>query len=231
MLSEINTIGQTTTYNSSQVFTGSAAGVNIYTGDSSTTGSAIDNLYFASLSSSTVGDSGGTVVQSSAGVFYDLSKDTTGALTTAAQSTDTIAGGLKFTVTNADGTTTNFTTTATTLSGLVQEINKDGIPGVTASLTTANAVGDTAVNANDTGILLSNTNSSVAIANGATALSDTTTGGTVSTFNSTKATETISYQRGTTESTTNLSATDLCVVQVVLCRQSGEVIQYAKRHG
>ena len=209
ILSEINTIGQTTTYNSSQVFTGSASGVNIYTGDSSTTGSSIDNLYFAPLSSSTVGDSGGNVVQSSAGVFYDLSKDTTGTLTTAAKSTDTIAGGLKFTVTNADGTTTNFTTTATTLSGLVQEINKDGIPGVTASLTTASAVGDTGVASTDTGILLSNTNSSVVIANGTTALSDTTTAGTVSTYTSTKATETISYQLGANESTTNLASTDL----------------------
>ncbi len=209
ILSEINTIGSTTTYNSSQVFTGSAAGVSIYTGDSTTTGASIDNLYFASLSSSTVGDSGGTVVQSSSGQFYDLSKDTTGALTTAAQSTDTVAGGLKFTITNPDGTTSTITTTATTLGGLVQEINKDGIPGVTASLTTANAVGDGTVNANDTGILLSNTNSAVTIANGATALSDTTTGGTVSTYTSTKGVETISYQRGANESTTNLANTDL----------------------
>ncbi len=209
ILSEINTIGQTTTYNSSQVFTGSAAGVNIYTGDSSTTGSAIDSLYFAPLSSATVGDSGGTVVQSSSGQFYDLSKDTAGVLTTAAKSTDTVAGGLKFTITNADGTTHNFTTTSTTLSGLVQEINKDGIAGVSASITTASAVGDGAVAATDTGILLTNTNTSVVIANGATALSDTTTAGTLSTYTSTKGTETISYQLGSAESTTNLSATDL----------------------
>ncbi len=211
ILAEINTIGQTTTYNSSQVFTGAAAGVNIYTGDSSTTGSSIDSLYFAPLSSTTVGDAGGTVVQSSAGTFYDLSKDTTGALTTAAKNSDTVAGGLKFTITNADGTTSNFTTTATTLSSLVSEINKDGIPGVTASLTTANAVGDTAVNSADTGILISNTNPTVvSIANGTTALSDTTTGGTVSTYNSTKATETISYQQASGgDTTTNLAVTDL----------------------
>src|SRR6202789_3812852 len=46
ILAEINDIGQTTTYNSQQVFTGATAGTNIYTGDSSTTGSSIDNLYF-----------------------------------------------------------------------------------------------------------------------------------------------------------------------------------------
>ncbi len=207
ILSEINTIGQTTTYNSSQVFTGSAAGVNIYTGDSSTTGASIDNLYFASLSSSTVGDSGGTVVQSSAGQFFDLSKDTSGALTTAAQSSDAITGGLKFTITNADGTTSTITTTATTVGALVQEINKDGIPGVSASLTTAGAVGDTGVNSADTGILVSNTNSSVAIASAT--LADTPTGVTATAFSSTKAIETISYQRGANESTTNLSNTDL----------------------
>lgn len=207
ILSEINTIGQTTTYNSSQVFTGSAAGVNIYTGDSSSTGSSIDNLYFASLSSSTVGDSGGTVVQSSSGQFFDLSKDTGTALTTAAKSTDTISGGIKFTVTNSDGTTTNFTTTATTLSGLVQEINKDGIPGVTASLTTAGAVGYTTPNSADTGILLTNTNSSVTIANAT--LTDTTSAATTATYTSTKGTETITYQLGANEATTNLAATDL----------------------
>lgn len=208
ILAEINTIGQTTTYNSSQVFTGSASGVNIYTGDSSTTGSSIDNLYFAPLSSSTVGDSGGTVVQSSSGQFFDLSKDTGTALTTAAKGTDAITGGIKFTITNSDGTTHNFTTTATTLSGLVQEINKDGIAGVTASLTTAGAVGDTTPNSADTGILLTNTNGSVTIANAT--LTDTTTGGTTAQVTSTKATETITYQQASGgDTTSNLSTTDL----------------------
>jgi flagellin len=73
ILSEINSIGQTTTYNSQQIFTGAAGGTNIFTGDSSLSGSSIDNLYFAPLSSTTVGDSGGTVVQSDSGQFIDLS--------------------------------------------------------------------------------------------------------------------------------------------------------------
>ncbi|HWA96519.1 MAG TPA: flagellin [Terracidiphilus sp.] len=62
ILAEINNIGTTTTYNQTQVFgQGSAATVSIYTGDSSSNGSSIDNLSFAELSSSSVGDAGGSV--------------------------------------------------------------------------------------------------------------------------------------------------------------------------
>jgi len=211
ILSEINSIGQTTTYNSQQVFTGAAAGTNIFTGDSSTSGSSIDNLYFAPLSSSTVGDSGGTVVQSSAGQFIDLSLAANSVLTTGAAAGDAVTGGVKFTITNPDATTTNFTTSATTVGALVSEINADGIPGVTASLTTLGAVGGTAgatAALADTGILISNTNASVAIADAT--LLDTTTGEAATALQaSTKSTETISYQRGANEQTTNLAATDL----------------------
>ena len=216
ILSEINDIGQTTTYNSNQVFTGATAGTNIFTGDSSTAGSSIDNLYFAPLSSSTVGDSGGTVVQSSAGQFFDLSLDTTGtpvALQTAAQAGDALSTGasLVFTITNPDATTSTITTTATTVGGLIAEINKDGIAGVSASLTTASAVGDTTDAAADTGILITNTNTNVAISEGATSLEDATTvqAAAPTAFTSTKGTETISYQLGANEQTTNLAAAGL----------------------
>jgi flagellin len=208
ILSEINNIGATTTFNSSQVFTGAAAGTSIYTGDSTTTGASIDNLYFAPLTSATVGDSGGAVVQSSSGEFVDLSKFTGTVTNTTALSGDTVTGGLKFTVTNSDGTTTNFTTTATTVGGLVAEINKDGIAGVSASLSTVGATGAATGASTDVGILLSNTNSSVVIAQAS--LLDTTTGEAAPALQaSTKATETISYQKSATESTTNLAATDL----------------------
>src|SRR5579862_4251187 len=63
ILSEINNIGSTTTYNQNQVFNGSTAGVAIYTGDSSSNGASVDNLFFARLTSTSVGDSGGTVQQ------------------------------------------------------------------------------------------------------------------------------------------------------------------------
>jgi flagellin len=211
ILSEINAIGSTTTYNSNQVFTGAAAGTNIFTGDSSTAGSSIDNLYFAPLSSTTVGDSGGTVVQSNTGDFIDLSLAANSVLTTAATSSDSVGGALTFTITNADATTSTITTTATTVGGLISEINKDGIAGVTASLTTAGAVGDAAGATTalaDTGILISNTNGSVSIADGAL-LDNNTLEAATSLFGSTSATETISYQKGANEQTTDLAATDL----------------------
>jgi flagellin len=208
ILSEINNIGSTTTYNQNQVFSGNAAGVDIYIGDSSATGSSIDNLYFAKLTSSTIGDSGGTVQQSSAGQFVDYSLDTAGSLTTAAQLGDTVSNGLKFTITNPDGTTSTITTTATTLGGLISEINKDGIPGVTASFTSAAAVGDGAVAAGDTGILLTNTNTNVAIGVGTS--KDTTTGVSASLAASTASTTTITYVLSATgELSANLAATDL----------------------
>jgi flagellin len=212
ILSEINNIGSTTTYNSNQVFTGAAAGTNIFTGDSSTAGSSIDNLYFAPLSSTTVGDSGGTVVQSSSGQFIDLSLAANSVLTTAAQASDAVnAGGLVFTITNPDATTSTITTSATTVGALISEINSDGIPGVTASLSTVGATGGTAGATTalaDTGLLISNTNANVSIAD--PSLLDATTGeAATSLVASTKSTETISYQRGANEQTTNLASTNL----------------------
>ncbi len=219
ILSEINNIGSTTTYNQNQVFNGSQAGVAIYTGDSSATGSSIDDLFFAKLTSASVGDSGGTVQQSDAGKFVDLSKDTAGSLTTAAQQTDAVAGNLVFTITNPDGTTSTLTTSATTVGGLITEINKDGIPGVTASFTTAAAVGDGAVAGGDTGILLTNTNANVQISlsvtaagpPATTAFEDTTTAITpTGLFTSTAATTTINYVTATGgDQTADLATTNL----------------------
>jgi flagellin len=209
ILSEINNIGSTTTYNQNQVFTGATAGVGVYTGDSSTQGASLDDLFFAKLSSTNVGDSGGTVQQSSTGQFYDLSKDTAGALTTAAnETTDAVSGAFKFTISNPDGTTSTLTTTDTTSIGaLISEINGDGIPGVTASFTTAATVGDSGVNAGDTGILLTNTNGTVGIT---TTYKDTTSGISAAAFASTAATETIQYVANANGDTTaNLSLTSL----------------------
>src|SRR5579864_572775 len=56
ILSEVNNIGSTTTYNQKQVFGNT---VNIYTGDSSTSGASIDSLNIRSLSSSNLGDING----------------------------------------------------------------------------------------------------------------------------------------------------------------------------
>ncbi|MGC9158088.1 MAG: flagellin [Terracidiphilus sp.] len=213
ILSEINNIGSTTTYNQNQVFNGSISGVDIYTGDSSSTGASIDSLYFASLSSSSLGDTGGTVTQSSAGKFVDLSLDSTpGTLTTAAGTGDAVTGALTFTTENADGTTSTSTTTATTVSALIAEINGMDIPGVTASFTTAGAVGDASatVSAADTGIQLTNTNPNVTIGLGTTALADTPTTATAALDANTASTTTVSYKFASSgDSSSNLSTTNL----------------------
>jgi flagellin len=212
ILSEINNIGSTTTYNQNQVFTGSLTGVNIYTGDSSSNGASIDDLYFASLSSSSVGDAGGTVQQNSKGEFVDLSKDTVpGTLTTAAATGNAVTGGLTFTMTAADGTQTTYSTTSTSISNLISEINAKNIPGVTASFTTAAAAGSSSASiaAGDTGIELTNTNPNVTIA--LSALVDTTTAITPAALTqNSDATTTIGYQFATGGDTTaNLKVTSL----------------------
>ncbi|MGA2754099.1 MAG: flagellin [Terracidiphilus sp.] len=220
ILSEINNIGSTTTYNQVQVFSGSQAGVSIYTGDSSSTGSSIDSLFFAKLTSASVGDAGGSVEQSNTGQFIDLSTDAAGpVLNQAAKQSDAIAGNLIFTITNPDGTTSTLTTSADTVSGLIAEINKDGIPGVTASFTTAAAVGDGAVAGGDTGILVTNTNANVSVAYSVAAagppataaFEDTTTVETPAAFfTSNDATTTISYvPAGGGDQTADLSNTNL----------------------
>ncbi len=166
ILSEINNIGTTTTYNQNKVFTGNAAGVAIYTGDSSSSGASIDNLFFASLSSAGVGDAGGSVKQSNVAQFLDLSVDdgnTPPGLTTPATINDATTGVLTFTITNPDGTTSTVATSSLTVSALIAEINQDHIPGVTASFTTAGAAGISAATdaSADTGILITNTNPNV----------------------------------------------------------------------
>ena len=213
ILSEINNIGTTTTYNQVQVFTGSVNGVNIYTGNSSATGSSVDNIYFGTMSSSTLGDSGGSVQQNRQGVFVDLSADTAGVTTKAAKTNDVIAGGLKFTIQSANGTATTYTTTSTSLSALIAEINAQNIPGGTASFTTAGAVGDavaTVTAATDTGIQITNTNPNVTIGEGATALSDTGSGGTTALDLNTAATTTLGYKFAATgDASANLAQTNL----------------------
>jgi flagellin len=224
ILSEINNIGTTTTYNQVQVFTGSVNGVDIYTGDSSATGSSVDNIYFGTMSSSNLGDSGGAVQQNSDGQFVDLSIDAAGpplSLTTAAKSNDVIATGtgFTFTVRNADGTaaTKNIVGAAGgTVSDLMAAINAANIPGVSATFATAGEVGSSSatVTAGDTGIQLTNTNPNVTIALDGV-LADSGVGGTATAQNAAvtannAATTTIGYKFAANgDSSSNLAQTDL----------------------
>jgi flagellin len=165
ILSEVNNIGQTTTYNQEQVFNGNT--VAIYTGDSSMTGSSVDDLNIRSLSESSLGDTGGKMAYSDGqnNVFINLSSSTANA-----QTSDTLSGGLsgsttldvEYLVKGAGGAGNTASTTITvggssgyanTVSGLISAINDSGL-GLTASFTTQAEAGVTG-GGSETGIQIS----------------------------------------------------------------------------
>jgi flagellin len=165
LLSEINNIGSTTTYNQEQVFTGKT--VAIYTGDSSTKGSSIDDLNISTLSESSVGDTDGVMSYSSGGdssssVFINLGSATAASGDTLTDSTGTAGTSASVTIKTLSTTGATVTTTITTggttgyantAEGLIEAINGSGL-GITASFTTgAVAEGSsTAADASDYGI-------------------------------------------------------------------------------
>ena len=175
ILSEINNIGATTTYNQKQVFGSSTA---IFTGDSSTQGSSINQLNIRSLSSANVGDSNGVMSYSNGtnNVFLDLSKGGVNAAVTdslgAPTATTTIQ--VSYLAKGADGSAVNAsanvsvgagTSYSNTVQGMIEAINGSGL-GLTASFGTASQAGTAAVaaaksantlggTANDTGIIIS----------------------------------------------------------------------------
>ncbi|HWE86244.1 MAG TPA: flagellin [Terracidiphilus sp.] len=165
ILAEVNNIGSTTTFNQQQVFTGQ--NVAIYTGDSSLSGSSVDDLRIRTLSASSVGDTAGAMGYTNGqdNVFIDLST-----AAKYAQSTDSLAVGGTTSIKVAyliAGTSTVANTTITvtgannTAQGLINAINNDGL-GITASFGTAQTAGAAAVAAaggaadeSETGIILS----------------------------------------------------------------------------
>ena len=168
ILSEVSNIGSTTTYNQEQVFN---SNTNIYTGDSSSAGSAVNDLNIRSLSSSSLGDTNGVMSYSNgqSNVFIDLTSPA-GASGALAATTDTLNTGGKTTIAvdylgkNPNGSNAVETTTITvgtgtsyanTAGGLISAINGAGL-GLTASFTTAASAGDAAATAtSDTGIEIS----------------------------------------------------------------------------
>ena len=163
ILSEINNIGATTTYNQEQVF---GSNTNIYTGDSSTQGASVNQLNIRSLSSSNVGDTNGLMAYSNGtnNVFIDLSTSGKNAAVTdtlgATNATTTIA--VSYLTKGADGAAVQAsanisvgagTNYANTAQGLINAVNNSGL-GITASFGTAGAAGTaaaaTALAANDT---------------------------------------------------------------------------------
>ncbi len=156
ILSLINNIGKTTTFNQQTVFSGNT--IAIYTGDSSTTGSSIDELNIRTLSESSVGDTGGAMSYSSgqSSVFIDLMANGQ-----QASINDSLTGGntgtSSITVnaltpgsTSATTTTLSVSNSDNTVQGLITRINQSGL-GLTAKFTTAAAAGSSDTGT-DTGI-------------------------------------------------------------------------------
>ncbi len=171
ILSEVNNIGSTTTYNQQQVFDGTV--VAIYTGDSSAEGSSVDDLNLRALSETSVGDTGGQMSYASGqnNVFINLS---TGAKN--ASATDSLSGAsttitVKYLTKGAGGAVTTAsapitvgagTTYNNTAQGLIDAIDAAGL-GLSATFTTAGEAGTASVasalgNADETGILISGEN-------------------------------------------------------------------------
>jgi flagellin len=213
IMSEIDNIGSTTTFNQQKVF--GAGTIGIYTGDSSTTGASLDNLTIASLSRTSVGDAGGSMgYNQGTNVFIDLSTGGSGN----AQITDSLTAGSNLTINykNADGSTGAVTTTgANTVSALIAAINNSG-RGLTATFTTGAAAGDAGAGS-DTGIMISGMIGTAApttagmqqLVQGGTPVKDTSNAQAASatlTADATGGIDTITYTAGTG---TNISANDL----------------------
>jgi len=163
ILSEINNIGATTTYNQKQVF---GSNTSIYVGDSSNQGASINQLNIRSLSSANVGDTNGQMSYSNGtnNVFIDLSSSGKNAAVTdslgTASATTTIA--VSYLTKGASGAAVQAsanisvgagTSYANTAQGLINAINNSGL-GITATFGSASQAGGaaqaTAVAANDT---------------------------------------------------------------------------------
>jgi flagellin len=183
ILSEVNNIGSTTTYNQRQVF---GSTTSIYTGDSSTTSASVDKLSISSLSSANMGDTSGVMSYSNGenNVFVDLSYNN-GSTTKNAALTDTLTGGSNGTtsitvtyltagkngaaVTNSATISSGAGTTyANTTQGMMDAINNSGLglsatfgtatQGGSSATASASGAGGGAAAGTDTGIIISGAN-------------------------------------------------------------------------
>ena len=205
ILSEINNIGSTTTYNGIQVF---GSDKQIYTSDSSTIGASENNLNITSLNTTSgVGNASGTMSYSTGkNVFIDLGAGANqgDALNAAATSSLSVsyanpAGGAALSTTISVGTGTAY---ANTVNGLMSAINNSGL-NLSASFGTAAEAGAGGTGT-DTGIIITGSvsstvapgaNNSVEVTNtaGATAVEDKQVGAAPTLANGTTGTAAISY--------------------------------------
>jgi flagellin len=126
ILAEINNIGTTTSFNGVSVF---GSNTSIFTGDATTIGSSTDTLSIKSLSSSSVGDVGGTIGTATTAHVYTGSGIATATTTSTAGSVAIQVGsGSIDTVTIASGST---------IANIASDINGANISGVSATVQTA----------------------------------------------------------------------------------------------
>ncbi len=168
ILAEVNNIGSTTTYNQDQVFAGNT--IAIYTGDSSASGSSLDDLNIRRLSAASVGDTGGEMSYSSGqdNVFINLSNGGTNAAVSDSLSGTSTTITVNYLTQGASGAAVSATANisvgagtnyANTAQGLISAINSAGL-GLSATFTTAAQAGTASTSATlgtgtETGILIS----------------------------------------------------------------------------
>ncbi|MGC1781850.1 MAG: flagellin [Acidobacteriaceae bacterium] len=189
ILTEINNIGSTSSYNDNAVFGSSTA---IFTGDASTIGSSVDTLNIKALTSASVGDVGGTITAATTANVY-TGNAVASTTTTSAASVLTFQQG-------ATGTPVAVNVAAgSSLSAIAGDINSANITGISASVQSLGS--DSALVINDNGAALQ-TFSGGGADNGLGALTVPVT----FTASGGAATNGISYTEGTGA---NLSTTDL----------------------
>jgi flagellin len=234
ILSEVNNIGSTTTYNGTAVF---GKSTDIYTGDSTATGASVDDLNIAALSSGSVGDTAGAMAYSSGqSVFINMSTASQNA-----QSTDSITAASTLTDTYEVGGTAGGTATITagteTVSGLMAAINNSGL-GLTATFTTkAAATGVASATGDETGIQITGavnstgataTQAELAVGVGDIDLS-TTSAGAVTAGGT--GTATISYSDGAGQALSSSSLTSQANAEASLTSLNAAITDVAAQDG
>jgi flagellin len=137
ILSEINNIGSTSSYNGNSVFGSSTA---IFTGDASSIGSSTDTLGIKALTSTSVGDVGGTITSA-----ITAHTETGSGIATA--TTTTAAGTLAIQI--GSGSTNTITiASGSTVANIASDINGANITGVSATVQTAGGFSSLVVSSN-----------------------------------------------------------------------------------
>ena len=126
ILAEVNNIGSTSSFNGVAVFGSSTA---IFTGDASAIGSSVDTLNIKALTSSSVGDVGGTIGAATTANIYTSTGVASGTTTGA-------AGTLGIQVGTNPSVTVNIAS-GSSIATIASDINNSHISGISATVQSA----------------------------------------------------------------------------------------------